>query len=319
MRVNKSGVWNELTIDDYMPCSLEGPPLFTRAHGNELWVMLLEKAYAKLHGSFENLKEGHPNEALQDFTGFPTVLYDFNDPETENFVKTGDLFKMMLFFQQEGFLMSGTAPGTIEQHQTHPLHRTNKLQSGHTYTIVQVREVYSHKLINIRNLWGYFEWDGAWSRRSAFWTPDIKELLKPKLDEDDGTFWMSYEDFIQFFSAVNVCKVKSLQEVRLKGKFVRVTNPDDETSQVVSKWFYYLDAKVKTHLLLGLHQVDEKIKRVLPRRQYLDAGFLILRRTSEGTSLFEVQDFINSRDTEFEATLEPGQYVILPRTNGIAL
>ena len=114
MRVNKSGVWNELTIDDYMPCSLEGPPLFTRAHGNELWVMLLEKAYAKLHGSFENLREGHPNEALQDFTGFPTVLYDFNDPETENFVKTGDLFKMMLFFQQEGFLMSGTAPGTIE-------------------------------------------------------------------------------------------------------------------------------------------------------------------------------------------------------------
>lgn len=64
MRINKSGVWNELTIDDYMPCSLEGPPLFTRSHGNELWVMLLEKAYAKLHGSFDNLKEGHPNEAL---------------------------------------------------------------------------------------------------------------------------------------------------------------------------------------------------------------------------------------------------------------
>lgn len=79
MKINKNGVWQELTIDDYMPCALEGAPLFTRAHGNELWVMLLEKAYAKLHGSFANIENGHPNEALQDFTGFPTVTYDFYD------------------------------------------------------------------------------------------------------------------------------------------------------------------------------------------------------------------------------------------------
>jgi calpain-15 len=64
MRINKNGVWQELTIDDYMPCSLEGGPLFTRSHGNELWVMLLEKAYAKLHGGYQMLEYGHPNEAL---------------------------------------------------------------------------------------------------------------------------------------------------------------------------------------------------------------------------------------------------------------
>ena len=79
MKINKNGVWQELTIDDYMPCSLEGPPLFTRSHGNELWVLLLEKAYAKIHGSFSNIAHGHPNEALQDFTGFPVVTYNFND------------------------------------------------------------------------------------------------------------------------------------------------------------------------------------------------------------------------------------------------
>ena len=64
MKINKSGVWHELTIDDYMPCALEGQPIFTRTHGNELWVQLLEKAYAKLHGSYEALRNGHPNEAL---------------------------------------------------------------------------------------------------------------------------------------------------------------------------------------------------------------------------------------------------------------
>jgi calpain-15 len=52
MKINKNGVWHELTIDDYMPCKLDGAPIFTRTHGNELWVLLLEKAYAKLHGSY---------------------------------------------------------------------------------------------------------------------------------------------------------------------------------------------------------------------------------------------------------------------------
>jgi calpain-15 len=98
MKINKNGVWNELTIDDYMPCKLDGAPIFTRTHGNELWVLLLEKAYAKLHGSYSSLSHGHPNEALQDFTGFPTVTYDFNDKQTKDFVKGGEFFKMLIHF-----------------------------------------------------------------------------------------------------------------------------------------------------------------------------------------------------------------------------
>ena len=35
--------------------------------------------------------------------------------------------------------------------------------------------------------------------------------------------------------------------------------------------------------------------------------------------MYEVQEFIYGRDSEFETYLEPGQYVILPRTNGITL
>lgn len=113
--------------------------------------------------------------------------------------------------------------------------------------------MYSHKLINIRNLWGSFEWDGAWSRKSAFWTPDIREILHPKLDEDDGTFWMSFDDFVKHFSAVNVCKTQSCHEIRLKGKFVRVYDESTPTDLVVSKWFYCFDLPKKTHLMLGIH------------------------------------------------------------------
>jgi hypothetical protein len=57
----------------------------------------------------------------------------------------------------------------------------------------------------------------------------------------------------------------------------------------------------------------------LPRRRYLDTGFVIFKRSADGTSLYDVQEFVYGRDTEYETVLEPGQYVILPRTNGIAL
>lgn len=38
IKICKNGEWNSVVIDDYMPCFLEGAPLFTKTHGNELWV-----------------------------------------------------------------------------------------------------------------------------------------------------------------------------------------------------------------------------------------------------------------------------------------
>ena len=73
--------------------------------------------------------------------------------------------------------------------------------------------------------------------------------------------------------------------MRLKGKFVRVYEESQPTDLVVSKWFYCFDIPKKTHLMLGIHQIDQKIHRVKPRRKYLDTGFLILKRTTEGTGL----------------------------------
>ena len=39
-----------VVVDDLFPCFPDGGPAYSRNHGNELWVMLLEKAYAKLRG-----------------------------------------------------------------------------------------------------------------------------------------------------------------------------------------------------------------------------------------------------------------------------
>lgn len=75
VKLCKNGEWVTVTIDDFFPCYPLGGPLFSRTHGNELWVLLLEKAYAKLHGSYFSLRGGYASEALIDFTGCPTTTF----------------------------------------------------------------------------------------------------------------------------------------------------------------------------------------------------------------------------------------------------
>ena len=57
----KDGVWQEVTVDDYIPCSKEagGFPMFSRGASGDMWVMLLEKAYAKLNGNYFTLRGGN--------------------------------------------------------------------------------------------------------------------------------------------------------------------------------------------------------------------------------------------------------------------
>ena len=53
--------------------------MFSRAHDNEMWVLLIEKAYAKLHGNYYTLKGGYANEGMIDLTGCPSTNYQFSN------------------------------------------------------------------------------------------------------------------------------------------------------------------------------------------------------------------------------------------------
>ena len=52
VRVYKNGEETLVTIDNLFPCKSR-KPIFTRATSNELWPLIMEKVWAKLHRSYE--------------------------------------------------------------------------------------------------------------------------------------------------------------------------------------------------------------------------------------------------------------------------
>lgn len=80
-KMNVAGIWavelykngskQQVVLDDFIPCK-KGSPCFSRAHGNELWVIVLEKAWAKLHGSYERIEAGLCTDVMRDLTGAPS-------------------------------------------------------------------------------------------------------------------------------------------------------------------------------------------------------------------------------------------------------
>ena len=111
-----------------------------------------------------------------------------------------------------------------------------------------------------------------------------------------------------------------MDEIRLRGKFLRIQDVNEPQHEIViSKWYYSIEVEFQTRVIIGMHQEDERKIGVLARKPYLDIGIAVLRRTNEGLKLIDLRDFQQSRQCELELTLEPGSYIIQPRTTGCLL
>jgi hypothetical protein len=240
LRLCKDGVWATVTVDDVFPCLADGRLAYSKAAGGALWVPLIEKALAKLHGSYEALASGTMAEGLGLLTGAPCesleVESDRQRAEREAQAGAGggglkqpppdlnELWARVLSYRAARFLLGASCGGSSVDAEAA---EAMGLHTRHAYSVLDVQAGYMdagppYRLLKLRNPWGSGEWRGDWSDSSPLWArePGLAARLRPDGRRDDGVFWMAFDDFATYFTTLDVCKVRlDWAEVRVDGEF----------------------------------------------------------------------------------------------------
>ncbi|XP_004451128.2 calpain-13-like [Dasypus novemcinctus] len=199
------GRWVDVVVDDRLPLKPKNgglEPVFVHPHRHtqEFWPCLLEKAYAKLHGSYSHLHFGYISDALVDLTGGVVTHVEQN-------TYPSNLVMVIKMAASAGSLMAcGSRPGQTDGDQE----LENGLVSRHAYTVTGAEQIQYRRgwedIIRLWNPWGHTEWKGRWSDRSQEWE-ETHDPRKSQLYEnkEDGEFWMSCQDFWKNFSHLYIC------------------------------------------------------------------------------------------------------------------
>ncbi|KAM7027827.1 calpain-13 isoform 1-T1 [Passerculus sandwichensis] len=314
------GEWVDVVIDDRLPF-LNGRYLSVHPRtSNEFWPSLLEKAYAKLQGSYQNLNGGYLSDALVDLTGGVQVQFSLKEPpsDLEEILRAADRSRCLM-----GCSTSGQSSRNIELR--------NGIVQGHAYTVtgavkVPYKNAWKH-IIRIWNPWGHGEWKGPWSDNSPQWDrvePKYREALLR--NKDDGEFWMCCKDFQEQFSWLYICNntptfldfgdehgtaawsltsYTNLWSPGLPSRRSRYSRAGAASTNP-QYFFKVLDHNPKT-CNVAISLMQKPAEHVQDERN-LGIGFFI---TTENSRVLK-QTFLQARDVTSCLMLSPGTYTVVP-------
>lgn len=203
----QNGHWIEVQVDDRLPC-INDTLCFSRCQSpRAFWVALLEKAYAKLNGSYERLWAGQLCEAVVDLSGTIAVRWSLKgaespqqpeDSQTQHTPNGTRLSELSLELKERCAISCCVHSASTELGQFHAM-GVMEWTNVTTTTGEQV------ELIRIRNPWGRRSWAGVWREGGSGWAslePSCSQGLLGRTAE--GEFWMDETEFQQEFDEVTV-------------------------------------------------------------------------------------------------------------------
>jgi hypothetical protein len=216
-------------IDDRLPArGKDGRLIFAGCKDpNELWVPLIEKAYAKLFGCYKALIGGYTHYGLADMTGFCPRLVVLREGYLGYSEKYNDkeVWELLTRYSNwESLLGCSIQPNPTEKNKVEA-DAGNGLHMGHAYSFLKIGEIKVDKkepfadedgkvkLVKLRNPWGRGEWEGTFSDKSDEWSKysnQIKEVFNKGVsttenvtqDSNDGTFLMPFNEWLKYFTSL---------------------------------------------------------------------------------------------------------------------
>nr|XP_033802283.1 calpain-6 [Geotrypetes seraphini]XP_033802284.1 calpain-6 [Geotrypetes seraphini]XP_033802285.1 calpain-6 [Geotrypetes seraphini] len=348
------GKWTEVVIDDRLP-TMDGGLIYCHSNiKNEFWSALLEKAYAKLSGSYEALDGGNTGDAMVDFTGAVAEHLDLTQGRyRQDMIEQTKLFEDLHKVHSRGGLISCSIK-PISSADTEAVTDLGLVQ-GHAYSVTAVRKVRlgqralcsskSEKLfmIQMRNPWGKREWSGAWSDGSEEWKR-VSQSERKRMGltvADDGEFWMTFEDWCKNFTTVDIGRMintsyfsihKTWEKELLRGAWSRNSDPlltrsggcyNNKVTFLQNPQYVFDIKKAEDKVLVSLQQKDQRIYRKEGKGDNFIIGFEIfkveLNREHRIHKLHTQEKvatstYINVRTVFLKKVLPQGRYVIVPTT-----
>ena len=310
-----NGEWTTVVIDDYFPCIPLSSPLVTRSQSNELWILILEKALAKVFDCYYNLTCINISEFLLTLTGCPSFTYNIENIQGEE--KKEIFNKIKNYVVEKKYLV--IAISKMPEIDNNNVDGENEDDNSLTvpnfgYTIIDIKTKYRPNLIVLRKVW-YDEKKEA--NIENYLNNLINEYPSMISEINDSTLQLTLKDFLKEFSSLAVCFTKNWEEVHLRGKFIKIDNNIDN-NQVLSKWYYTTSLEKQTNLIISLFQDEDKFKENDSRKQLLDISISVLKFDLNKAEISHIQtyDFSLTSNLQLELNLPAGQYIIVPRTSG---
>ncbi|XP_073455456.1 calpain-6 [Aquarana catesbeiana] len=348
------GDWVDVVIDDRLP-STDGNLIYCHSNvKNEFWCALLEKAYAKLSGSYESLDGGSTADAIVDFTGAVVENIDLTDDKySVNVAVQTKLFEELLKVHRGSGLICShlKAPSYSDREKVTPL----GLVKGHAYSLTNIKKVTLGEktlcfgkttklfMVRMRNPWGKREWRGAWNDDSEEWNK-VSRSEKEKLGltvRNDGEFWMTFEDWCKNFSSADVCHVintsllsqhKTWEKGEACGKWT--VNADallnrsggcfnNKDTFLQNPQYIFEVEKEEDEVLVSIQQEDQRIHRKSGKGDSFIIGFEILKveqnreyriHKMQGQVRAASSPYMNLRSVFLRKMLKRGRYIIIPTT-----
>jgi hypothetical protein len=280
--------------------------------------MLIEKAWAKVHGGYLNINAGLIREALHDLTGAPAITF-FNDEKTReerwNIIWDADQNNFIMCAGTEDLMGDGTdqqeqRTGIVGSHAYAMIAAVSLVRGSRGWEILRGNDGAKgrtvERLLQLRNPWGKGESKLAWCDGDSKWNEVSTEVKKEMkyVDKDDGTFWMRFEDFEKYYSDFQVCYYYD--------NYTLCSYPYDTKKNEVLEFQFTITKAAEWYF--SLNQVNKRFYPKDKGYKYSNCSLIVMTKNKYGK--WELVGSCSKPDKEywFKAMSQPGTYYAIVHT-----